>query len=258
MCTVSIHHSAKEVLVTFNRDELISRASEFPPIVHDGPPRWVAPKDSERGGTWMGANEHGVIACLLNMYMPGESLLPDPKHPLPTRGDIIPNLLQRGPAKTGIDWLFNVFDPARYPSFSVHVVWPEGSSRFIWRRNGGIETETVKGEWYVYSSSGWDSQDVTQWREDRFAQWLREGALRKGTLPDFHLIQEAGHEDRSPLMRREWSSTRSITQVRLNYRDHRVEMRYWARPTPRSEAPHATESIALNDEALAGSAKAVS
>jgi hypothetical protein len=53
----------------FNRDEARSRAAERAPrLFRRGGVECVAPFDGAAGGTWIGVNEFGFAACLLNAY----------------------------------------------------------------------------------------------------------------------------------------------------------------------------------------------
>jgi uncharacterized protein with NRDE domain len=51
-----------------NRDDLADRPEAAPAEWPSAKPAFVAPKDLQAGGTWIGVNDHGVIACLLNRY----------------------------------------------------------------------------------------------------------------------------------------------------------------------------------------------
>lgn len=247
MCTLSVHHAKHDILVTMNRDETISRAPESPPAIHrmDNGVTWVAPIDGEKGGTWMGANDRGVIACLLNFYLPGESLLPDTTGQYRTRGEIIPRALERGSGDAVVSWLLEDFDPSAYPSFDLHVISRDGVRRFMWLKKGPLELAEIEGEWNVFSSSGWDSADVMRWRETRFAAWIERGQPKSGALPLFHILQEAGREDYSPLMKRAWSSTRSITQAGFSPCGREIVMRYWAQPRVDSNEPTSVHTLPL-------------
>ena len=247
MCTVTIRRQTAGLLVTMNRDEADARAPETPPQIHrpGGAPVWVAPHDSEKGGTWMGANELGVTACLLNAYRPGESLLPDTSGEFRSRGEIVPALLERGKFEEGVRWLLEEFDPRSYPSFTLLAASLEGAKRFTWLRDGAIAVDGIDPGWTVHSSSVWDSEPVIRWRERAFARWLDSGAEMTGDLPRFHLIQEEGHAVRSPLMRRDWSSTRSVTQVAVDAGAGRVDLRYWPNPTPETVEPARRERMRL-------------
>ena len=245
MCTVTIHRVPGRIVATMNRDEAFARAPESPPAIVRGPSgvEWMAPRDGERGGTWMGANSAGVIACLLNAYQPGESLLPDTSGQFRSRGEIIPALLERGPADAALAWLSDDFDPEQYPSFTLLVVSDAVARKIAWLRNGRLDIEPIQSEWTLVSSSGWDSAEVTRWREAEFARWLDGDAAMRGTLPEFHLLQPEGKEDWAPLMNRGWSATRSITQAHFDSASGTLAMHYWRDPTPASNGPSA--SVAL-------------
>jgi len=248
MCTLSIHHSAHEILVTMNRDEMLTRASETPPTQFETTEgvACIAPRDGERGGTWMGANDHGVVACLLNFYLPGESLMPDTTGRYASRGEIIPMALAQGSGDAVLSWLLEDFDPTKYPSFDLHIITPDCVRRIMWTKKPPLHLVENAEEWSVFSSSGWDSDDIKAWREEKFREWLSDGAEMKGNLPGFHLLQEAGHEDRSPLMKRDWSATRSVTQVRWSRDEPSLSMRYWPDPHPETIEAHTVCSLGLN------------
>jgi len=131
------------------------------------------------------------------------------------------------------------FDPARYPSFTLLLYAPEGGRRYQWFRRGRLEPVAADGEWQVYSSSGWDSEPVIQWREREFDKWLDQGAPMVDTLPKFHILRREGDEEKSPLMERSWSATRSITQAAVDRGAGLAELRYWPSPTPASGPPAA-------------------
>lgn len=241
MCTVTIQRTDSGFTATMNRDEAYSRAPECKPELREGARGdWAAPFDSERGGTWMGVNTWGVAACIMNAYQPGESLLPDTTGRFRTRGEIVPALLAAGDDDAARRWLETELDPARYPSFTLLVASPDATWIYEWPGKGALVASTNRDAWLVRSSSGWDSADVIRWREERFTQWIGAGAPHVDALPAFHLLQETGHAERSPLMRREWSATRSITQARVRTDVGSIHLRYWPMPAPdaREAAAH--------------------
>ncbi len=68
MCTLIVARNVFEgfsIAVAANRDEMLDRLSE-PPHIRDGTIKILAPKDLQRGGTWIGVNEFGVLAALTN------------------------------------------------------------------------------------------------------------------------------------------------------------------------------------------------
>lgn len=69
MCTVSWLFEEGGYSIWFNRDELKTRSSAFPPSVRnvDGI-TFIAPRDPDGNGTWIGVNIRGFSCCLLNHY----------------------------------------------------------------------------------------------------------------------------------------------------------------------------------------------
>lgn len=229
-----------------NRDEALVRGPELPPRRHDdGGAVWVAPHDSDRGGTWMGVNERGVAACLLNAYRPDEDLRPDAHNPYPSRGAIIPALLPLGGAAEIEAYLRKDFDPAPYPSFTLMVASPDRAHSYEWFRDDGWKVTELPAPWHMQTSSGWDTAEVTAWRSGRFKAWRDGGCPMVGHAPTFHFLLEDGAEDRSPLMRRDWSATRSITQAEVDPAAGAVVLRYWSNPEPGGGAPDTTCELEL-------------
>lgn len=89
MCTVSWCFGEERLELFFNRDELRSRArAEEPDVrVQDGA-RFLAPIDGDAGGTWISANEWGVVLALLNAP---SAALPVPQR-LRSRGVLVHEL----------------------------------------------------------------------------------------------------------------------------------------------------------------------
>ena len=68
MCTlIAFHHVFDDtpLVVATNRDEAYARPAS-PPAWEGDRPRFLAPRDDEVGGTWMGANEMGLWVGLTN------------------------------------------------------------------------------------------------------------------------------------------------------------------------------------------------
>ena len=248
MCMLTVYRAPGEIVATMNRDETLARGPESPPRLHKNglAPKWMAPHDSDKGGTWMGANAHGVIACLLNAYLPGESLLPDTSGKFPSRGEIIPALLEAGDGPAVLAWLSDEFRPEAYPSFTLLVMSLEKSLSYEWLHRGAPRIDEFSSDWVIRSSAGWDSEEIKLWREERFAEWRAAGCESIDTLPAFHLFRDPKNVEWSPLMQRDWSATRSITQVCVSSDPGRVDMRYWPEPTPESREPAAHLTLALS------------
>ena len=70
MCTLIVLHRCvpgKPLVVAANRDEFYARPAESPAIRASRAGRFIAPRDLEAGGTWVGLSERGVFAGLTNL-----------------------------------------------------------------------------------------------------------------------------------------------------------------------------------------------
>jgi uncharacterized protein with NRDE domain len=73
VCTLTFAWRAFEeapLVVAANRDEALERPSVQPTLIEGDPsePAVVAPLDEEAGGTWIGANEQGVVVGITNRW----------------------------------------------------------------------------------------------------------------------------------------------------------------------------------------------
>jgi uncharacterized protein with NRDE domain len=104
-------HPAADVILAGNRDEFYARPTA-PPARIAGSPRIWAGRDLEAGGTWMGRNEHGLLAALTNRRA-GE--VPADHR---SRGEIVRGLLLRRTPEDAAAWLA-ALDVQRYRPFNV-------------------------------------------------------------------------------------------------------------------------------------------
>jgi hypothetical protein len=92
MCTVTIIPLGNGIRLACNRDESPLRPAALPlRVVTFGKRRAMMPIDPVSGGTWIAANDAGLIVTLLNYYAaPHDRNAPAPRR---SRGTIIPGLL---------------------------------------------------------------------------------------------------------------------------------------------------------------------
>ncbi len=70
MCTLIAafrHYPDAPLVIAANRDEHLHRPASGP-SVWAGTPRFLAPRDEQAGGTWLGLNEHGVFVGVTNRF----------------------------------------------------------------------------------------------------------------------------------------------------------------------------------------------
>ena len=231
MCTVTLRCGGGSLLLTMNRDERIERGPESPPRTipgEPGRPAWLAPFDSTSGGTWIGVNDRGVAACVLNGYTPADEALRK-STAVPSRGSIIPRILEQqdgdGPARVR-----GALDFSAYPSFTLLVVTVQGGEIVRWTHGGSLERAPVATGWSFLTSSSWAEPEVAAWRRRAFDEWRDRGAPMASGLPAIHLLAPAGDEERSPFMTRAASATRSITSVCVEAARGSADLVWWPRP----------------------------
>ncbi|MCZ6634785.1 MAG: NRDE family protein [bacterium] len=69
MCTMSWVFDTDGYDLFFNRDELVTRKTAYPPEIRsETGVRYIVPIDADAGGTWMGVNQFGTTVALMNSY----------------------------------------------------------------------------------------------------------------------------------------------------------------------------------------------
>jgi len=75
-----------------NRDELDERPASRPPVSQRiGNQTHLRTVDAQAGGAWIGANDAGLIVCLLNRTVTGDMMPLSPNRR--SRGDVVPHML---------------------------------------------------------------------------------------------------------------------------------------------------------------------
>ncbi len=226
MCTVTLHRTAQRYVVTMNRDEARTRAAEVPPEIRQTPRDipWIAPSDSEKGGVWIAVNASGLMGCLLNRYQDAENFVPERAQ---SRGWILPRLMNTSAiADARASLLSDAFPVTSYPPFTLVLVDRADAAQFEWRGQGAIEESALRGPWNMVSSSFFEPGAVLPWRRAAFRAWIDSGAADDNGIPAFHLYCPPGAAHMAPMMSRDISCTRSITQVAFDTRQGTASMRY--------------------------------
>lgn len=225
MCTVTQYRDMGRVLITMNRDESETRDPESPPTLRkSGAVAWLAPTDGTAGGTWIGVNSCGIAAFLLNGYEFSKGLV---ERGSPSRGSIVPQIMERGDWEEVWEWLLQEFTPEPYQPFRLGICSFRSATLATWTGSGQLTLESVPSGWCMTTSSSWRSGEVAAWRHSAFLAWVDEGASQVSSIPGFHLSRPSGWEEWAPLMRRKESRTRSISQVEIIPSEGKIEMCYW-------------------------------
>lgn len=121
MCTLVVaastfaHHP---LVVIANRDEQLGRRSEGP---HVWPRGFIAPRDVEAGGSWLGLNAHGVFVGVTNRYLVPKDVT------RPSRGDLVVSALGE-PSARAIHEAMGRLSPGAHNGF--HLIYADKSGVF--------------------------------------------------------------------------------------------------------------------------------
>ena len=217
MCTLSWIRQLDGYHVFFNRDERRTRAAGLPPEPGErGGIRWLAPRDGESHGTWIGANAHGVTLAILNRWH--ESPVTN-DGPWTSRGLLVRDLLDAGSlaevARRVDGTELQVYQPFTLAAFETGM----DVSVLAWTGRAAVRDQ-VGETGMVLTSSGFDQEAVMR-RAELFARY-------PDPKPEQFEAVHASHEpERGPLsvcMHRPEAATVSFTRIDVS--PARVVMRY--------------------------------
>jgi hypothetical protein len=232
VCTLTWLHEGDGYRLWFNRDERLERGSELPPAVAETPEvRYVAPADSDAGGTWIAANDRGVTVALLNGYRDSRG----PERAVWTsRGHLVRELatLQR-PRD-----LWRHISPARLAVFRplvLVVIGPEPPALLARWDGLDLVVEGRAERELPITSSSFAQDEVQRSRRALYEELVERPGGRTAERLDAYQRHTgaAGPDAFSPSMRRADAATRSQSRVTVDGR----EVRFVHVPGP----PHATE-----------------
>jgi hypothetical protein len=136
MCTLVILRRPAHrwpVLIGANRDEMIDRPWQPPGRHWPDRPEVVAGLDTLAGGSWLGLNDWGVVAAVLNRH---GSLGPAPDRR--SRGELVLEALDHADAAAAAEALSHV-DPRAYRTFNLIIA--DERDGFWLRHAGGSRIE---------------------------------------------------------------------------------------------------------------------
>ena len=258
MCTVTWTHQLEGYDLLCNRDELHTRGAALPPAVRErNGVTFIAPLDSDFGGTWISVNQFGLSLCLLNGNSGTTIGSPKPlDFSVTSRGLLVLDLID---SRTSIEVAARVAacDLRQYRPFTIVVLAP--AERSTWRPASG-EAEDQHGnkpgsvsieaaprlatgeplliEWTGAAcciqagrqiaaplvSSSFDAAKVAAARHQLFARSARSSEIDVELLRRFHASHEPARGPLSPCMHREDAATVSFSWIRV--RGRRIEFLY--------------------------------
>lgn len=134
------------LLIAANRDEHYDRPSA-PPSEVASSPKILAGRDLRSGGTWLGVNEHGVLAAILNRRINGDGGAAINRR---SRGLLCLDLLGLSSADEGAVWLRS--HGVEYSPFTL-LVADRDQAHVTYNSGNKLVTESLKPGLHVFSSA---------------------------------------------------------------------------------------------------------
>lgn len=172
MCTLIVsfrEHDAYPVLVAANRDESLTRPAR-------GPSRWeglpfVAPRDDQAGGSWLGLTTGGMFVGVTNRFMA-------PKHDeRESRGTLVVEALKAADARS-LHAQLSTLSPTRFNAF--HLLYADATDAYVtWSDGDTVRQQTLAPGLHVVTerSLGGDDRARTSLIHERWPQVSPNGAL---------------------------------------------------------------------------------
>jgi hypothetical protein len=224
MCTMTIVSHERGTRVVFNRDEQRTRPDGLAPrLQRSGSGILCYPIDPRGGGTWIGVNDTGVMAALLNRsgtYRTGTDAVL-------SRGAVVPAVLRARAISEAVRvaraWL-----PLALAPFRIVVC----QERDVYWADGGGGTAGPIGHSFLdrpvlFTSSSLGDEKVFRPRKGLFEQlFARMPGQPLEAQRVFHRHQWPDHPEVSVLMHRADARTVSRTQVDVQTRPDTIRVHY--------------------------------
>jgi len=172
MCTLIIsfrEHPGFPLVVAANRDEVRSRPASGPRL-WDGE-AFVAPKDEQSGGTWLGLNGQGLFVAITNRY-------PAPKDDgRESRGALVVEALRHQSAQAVHETLSKLA-PTRFNAF--HLLYADATHAFVtWSDGATVRQQDLPAGLHIVTerSLGGDDHARTSLIRAAWPEVARGGKL---------------------------------------------------------------------------------
>lgn len=149
------------LVIAANRDEFYDRQGETAQPRDGDPYNYVAPRDPEAGGTWIGINEEGLFVSLTNQ--PTVDTADHEK----SRGRIVRDLLENANGIHQVEETLNKLELNSFGSYSLVAVGPGGILSHTHELDGDARMEHYQqGNFVLSSEKGFELIETGEW--DRF------------------------------------------------------------------------------------------
>lgn len=211
MCTVTWRRIPAGYQIFFNRDELRTREAALPPELSQlNGVRYLAPRLSVTGGTWLAVNEKGLsIGLLENTEVRAGSRGPGTQ----SRGNLIPSLMDAATQEEVAERL-HLQALTAYQPFML-LIWSPDKPVHWHRWDGFRRTASVLAdEDMPVCTSLFEPEAVAEARRARFQQMVtKHGPSTPLALAEYHRSTDSRGGPYSVLMTRPDALTVSYSRV---------------------------------------------
>ncbi len=187
MCSLSYIPQGNGFILSHNRDELPQRKSSSNlERLSVAQREIVFPKDLQAGGTWMGADNRGLSACILN----GGSVSYLRQVPYrASRGSVIPHLLETG----NIEDFKKKWSSEGIEPFTLIIAQGKDLWQFIHDPGQDSWTHLDPDQAHFWSSTKLYHPEIRAARAKRFNNWLESYPMTSAeSISEFHLSEQQG------------------------------------------------------------------
>jgi len=211
MCTMTWFVKEQGYELFFNRDERLSRRrAELPSLQSSAGVDYIAPTDTDAGGTWIAVNQFGITVCLLNHYQ-FEQI--ETYQKWVSRGEVVRQFANIRDIDQ-VEAHFNALSLPDYRAFRLFVIDLNGENRLcVW------DSHKPRVEYNVStpkSSSSVSSQHVKQTRKQHFIDSGLMGSQNTAKFQQFHASHHPYKSEQSVCMHRADAKTVSFSHITVS------------------------------------------
>ncbi|WP_306536654.1 NRDE family protein [Geobacter sp.] len=225
MCTATWVMTENGYDLLFNRDVQRTRGIARPPEIRvERGVRYIAPVDTDHGGTWLGVNEFGLAVGLVNHYPAGQAPADEDSDGMMSRGHRVRSLLTCA-TKEEVLTRCAQEQTGRYRPFILLVIEPGSKAATLtWDGTGaGVVREPVRPP---VTTSSFRTLDVIEHRR-RFFERMTAGqeTISLDLLAAYHASHDPEAGPFSVCLHRPDAKTVSFSHIRVDAGT--VLFRYW-------------------------------
>jgi uncharacterized protein with NRDE domain len=234
VCTLALYFRRFETYplwIAANRDEQYDRPSAAPGLLNTTP-RILAGKDLRAGGTWLGVNEHGAVAAILNRRVNGGSLSPTAR----SRGLLCMDLLEQRSAATAEKFIrrhrerYHPFTAIIADRDQAYAFYNSGDTIFAQPLQPGLHVFSSAAEFDLHSAKARRARTLFAGFGARFDAQGMDGSLAvaelRSVLGDHTLGSGESDPREAVCVHRDGSGTVSSSFVLYNARHRRFDFFY--------------------------------